>query len=208
MAPGRQDQQGDGLGQASAAAEEERRLKKEFYDLDFSVRRSIRYHDKLCGFYGVWRDWIKIVSVVAGSGVFLLLLASATHFAAIFSAVVALWAILDYVIKPDKKAEKHCELRDKFSDLAIKLTRSDRADVALRELIAERLEIEKQEPPTKRLVDLQARNEECRAQDYPPEDLVPLSSWQRIFGYVATFGMPRLEAWKDARQRQISSKAT
>lgn len=195
----------DGLGQAPATGQA--KITQDFYDLDFSVRRSIRYHDKLCAFYGVWRDWIKIISVVAGSGVFLLLLASANHFAAVFSAIVALWAILDYVIQPDKKAEKHCELRDKFSDLAIKLTRSPHTAEALNDLVATRLEIEKMEPPTKRLIDLQARNDECRARDFPPEDLVPLSRWQRIFGYFATFGMPRLEAWKADRQRQLRAAA-
>jgi hypothetical protein len=99
--------QSDGLGQAKAAQEG---LKWDFYDLDFSVQRSRRYHEKMCAFYGVWRDWIKIVSVVAGSGVFLLLLAKATHFAEVFAAFVALWAILDYVIKPAEKADKHCDL--------------------------------------------------------------------------------------------------
>ena len=106
-----QEQRIDGLGQAEAAQEG---LKWQFYDLDFSVHKSLRYHEKLCAFYGVWRDWIKIVSVVAGSGVFLLLLAQAQRFAEVFAGFVALWAILDYIIQPDKKAEKHCELRDLF----------------------------------------------------------------------------------------------
>lgn len=159
----------------------------------------------ICAFYGVWRDWIKIVSVVAGSGVFLLLLASATHFAEVFAGFVALWAILDYIIQPDKKAEKHCDLGERFSDLAIKLARSAKTQEEYNELLATRLEIEKLEPPCKRLIDLQARNEECRARDYPPEDIVPLSGWQRALGYFATFGMKRLEDWKAARQREVRS---
>jgi len=198
-----QEPRNDGLGQAATAEEEG--LKWAFYDLDFSVRKSLRYHEKLCAFYGVWRDWIKIVSVVAGSGVFLLLLASATHFAEVFAGFVALWAILDYIIQPDKKAEKHCDLGERFSDLAIKLARSAKTQEEYNELLATRLEIEKLEPPCKRLIDLQARNEECRARDYPPEDIVPLSGWQRALGYFATFGMKRLEDWKAARQREVRS---
>jgi hypothetical protein len=191
----------DGLGQAEAAQEEG--LKWDFYDLDFSVQRSRRYHEKMCAFYGVWRDWIKIVSVIAGSGVFLLLLAKATPLAEVFAAFVALWAILDYVIKPAEKADEHCDLGGEFTSLAIKIARADRTREALYELSALRMEIEKSEPPCKRLVDLQARNDECRARDFPPEDIAPLSRPQRWFGYFVTFGMHRIEEWKAARQRQV-----
>jgi hypothetical protein len=178
-------------------------LSWDFYDLDFSVQKSRRYHEKLCAFYGVWRDWIKIVSVIAGSGIFVLLLvASASHFAEVVAAFVALWAILDYVIEPAKKAEKHCELGERFTDLAILIARSERTAEALGDLKARRFEIEKLEPPCKRLVDLQARNDECRARGFSPDDLVPLSWLQRSFGYIFTFGLKRLEDWKADQQRR------
>ena len=48
--------------------------------------------------------------------------------------------------------------------------------------------------PIHRLIDLQARNEEMRARGYSDGDLVPLDWWQKTFGYIATFGMQRLEA--------------
>jgi hypothetical protein len=193
--------QSDRLGQAEAATQ--KGLTWDFYDLDFSVQRSRRYHEKLCAFYGTWRDWIKTVSVIAGSGIFVLLIvAKASYFAEIVAAFVALWAILDYVIEPAKKADKHCDLGQKFTDLAILIARSPRSEECLGDLQARRLEIEKMEPPCKRLVDLQARNDECRARGLPPDEQVPLSWAQRYFGYFVTFGMQRLEKWKSDRQRQ------
>ncbi len=198
--------QNNGLGSAEASAQEA--IDWDFYDLDFSVQRSRRYHEKLCAFYGVWRDWIKIVSVVAGSGVFVLLLASASRVAEIIAGFVAVWAILDYVIEPAKKAEKHCDLGEKFTDLAIEIARAARTREMLGLLSARRMEIEKLEPPCKRLVDLEARNDECRARGFPPDDLVPLSWAQRSFGYFFTFGMQRLENWKAARQRQQAVAAS
>lgn len=197
------ESENNGLGPAAAATEEG--LTGEFYDLDFSVHRSRRYHEKLCAFYGVWRDWLKIISVVAGSGVFILLLAQASKVAELIAAFVAAWAILDYVIEPAKTADKHCDLGQKFTDLAIEIARAPRTREALGSLLAKRLEIERSEPPCKRLVDLQARNEECRARGFPPEDIVPLSRAQRYLGYFFTFGMSRLENWKAARQRQLST---
>ncbi|WP_416192958.1 hypothetical protein [Nitrobacter sp. TKz-YC01] len=124
------------------------------------------------------------------------------------AAFVALWAILDYVIEPAKKAEKHCELGEKFTDLAIAIARSERSVEALGDLKARRLGIEKLEPPCKRLVDLQARNDECRARGFPPEDLVPLSWAQRYFGYIVTFGLRRLEDWKSDRQREAGAASS
>jgi hypothetical protein len=187
----------DGLGQAEAAEET---LKGDFYDLDFSAQKSRRYHEKLSTFYGVWRDAVKIVTVISGSGLWFLLFAGAQHFAEWLAAFIAVWAALDYLISPDKKAEKHSDLREEFTDLAKKIALAPRTDEAYRNLLAERLDLEKLEPGCKRLIDLQARNEECRARGFPPEDLVPLSRAQRLFGYVFTFGMPRLavcgKTWK------------
>lgn len=195
----------DGLGSAPPDAAEAEDLGWRFYDLDFSVRKSRRYHEKLCAFYGVWRDWVKIVTVLAGCGAFFLIFADAKHAAEVFTAFVAAWAAVDYMVAPDKKAEKHRDLREEFIDLAKRIQTSARTEKAYHALEAERLELEKAEPPCKRLVDLQARNDECRARDFPPEDLVPLTHMQRTLGYVVTFGMKRLEDWKAERQRQIRS---
>lgn len=195
-----QEQRIDGLGQTEAAQE---RLKWDIYDLDFSVRKTRRYHEKLCSFYGVWRDWVKIVTIVSGSGLFFLLFAGAKHGAEFLAAFVAVWAAVDYMVGPDKKAEKHRELCEQFIELARKIEIMPRTEEAYRSLAADRLELEKSEPPCKRLIDLQARNDECRARNFPPEDIAPLTKPQRFFGYIVTYGMPRLEEWKAARQRQI-----
>jgi hypothetical protein len=179
------------------------RLESEIYDLDFSVRKSRRYHEKLCAFYGAWRDWAKIVAVVASSGAAVLVFAEAKYAAELFVSIASLWAVIDYLATPDKMAQKHCELRDRFIELATKIELMPHTQAAYRKLAAERLMIEKEEPPCKRLVDLQARNEECRSRDYPPEELVPLSGMQRKFGYFFPFGTGRLERWKAERQRQL-----
>jgi hypothetical protein len=197
-----QDQRDNGLGSAPATEEG---LSWRIYDLDFAVHKCRRYHEKLCAFYSVWRDCVKIVTVAAGSGAAFLLFADAKPAAEAFASFVALWAALDYMVAPDKKAEKHSELRDRFIELAIKVRKMPLTEDAYNKLAGERLQIEKDEPPCKRLVDLQARNEECRARNFPAEDLVPLSKSQRLLGYFVTFGMERLENWQAERQRQVSA---
>ena len=59
---------------------------------------------------------------------------------------------------------------------------------AYNQFSAERLKIEEREPPSKRLVNIQARNDECRARGFPPNMMVPLSGPQRSLGYFFTFG--------------------
>jgi hypothetical protein len=193
-----QDQRDVGLGQAEAAKEA---LTWNIYDLDFAVRKSRRYHEKLHAFYGLWRDWVKIVTVITGSGLFFVLFANAKFPAEFLAAFVAVWAALDYVMAPDRRAELHRKLCEQFIDLAAEIERMPVTEEAYRNLAAKRLEIEKAEPPCKRLVDLAARNDECRSRDFPPEDLVPLSRLQTALGYFATFGIRRLEEWKADRQR-------
>lgn len=202
----RQEQHRNGLGSSEASStssSSEEGLKWAFYDLDFSVHKSRRYHDKLRAFYGVWRDAVKIVTIISGSGLWFLLFAGAPHLAEWLAAFVAVWAVIDYMVAPDRKADQHRRLWEQFTELAAKIERSPRTQDAYSQLAAERLELEKDEPPCKRLVDLQARNDECRARDFPPEDLAPLSGAQRIFGYFATFGMERIEEWKAKRQRAV-----
>jgi hypothetical protein len=190
------------LGQAAAAEE----IALEFHHLNFAVQKSRRYHEKLSAFYGKWRDRMRVVTAIAGSGAFVVVVAKYQHAAEWITAFVALWAVLDIIIMPDKKHDLHNELCKRFTGLAAKLHQIPRTPESLRELTAERLILEQAEPPCKRLVDLEARNDECRAQGMSPDELVPLSGPQRFFGYYgASFGMRRLENWKAARQREVAA---
>jgi len=152
---------------------------------------------------------MRIVTAIAGSGAFFVVVAQYQHAAEIVTAFVGLWAILDIIVMPDKKHDIHNDLCKRFTSLAAKIQHLPRTEESLRELVGERLVLEQSEPPCKRLVDLEARNDECRARGFPPDELVPLSGWQRFFGYYgAQIGMARLEQWKAERQRSTDASAT
>lgn len=193
------------MGQAETETEAEglSGLDGEIYDLSFSVNKSRRYHELLCSFYGGWRDWARIVTAVVGSGVFFLISAKAQGPAEIAAALAALWAVIDIIVSPDKKSERHAKLCERFTRLAEKVARSPHTQEAYAENLSARLRIERDEPPVKRLVDLQARNDEARSRSLDPDQEVPLNRRQRVFGYFFTFGMGRLEQW--SRQQRLSS---
>lgn len=205
----RQGEPGDGLGSTKTTVDhsaEAQEIIGEFHDLDFAVHRSRRYHDKLAAFYGAWRDWARIVTALAGSGAFVLVVAD-TVVGKWLAGFVALWAVLDIIAMPDKKAQAHSDLSKRFTSLAARIAETAETKEALRALKAARLLIEEGEPPCRRLVDLEARNDECRARGYSPDEIVPLSWKQRRFGRFFDFDMGRLEDWKAERQRAARSAA-
>jgi hypothetical protein len=115
--------------------------------------------------------------------------------AQIFVGLTAALSAIATSLGPSKKANKHAELSRGFTDLAAEIVKREPTSSNLKLVKAQRLKIEKDEPPVKRLVDLQAQNEEARSRGVPESKMVPLKAWQRCFGYVITIGMPRLERW-------------
>lgn len=174
----------------------EEALEWRFYDLSFSVHKTCRYHDKMRSFYRACTTFTKVVTIVSGSGIFLLLLGDFERTAQFASASIALIAVLDLVFSPDRLAQEHQARYRDFTTLARDLEAAEQTDESYRKIRSGQLEIEHRSPPIKRLVDLMARNDECRARNFPPHCLVPLSRAQRWLGYIVTFGMARLERWK------------
>lgn len=138
---------------------------------------------------------MRVVTVISGSGAFFVVFAD-LRIGVYLTGFIAVWAVLDFVLTPDKKADLHRDLGRRFTALAQKIATAPRTSAALAELTAERMAIEADEPPCKRLVDLEARNDECRARGYTHE-IVPLSRAQRSLGRYFDFGLGRLERWRD-----------
>jgi hypothetical protein len=127
------------LGQAPPAEEA---LNWDFYDLDFSVHKSRRYHEKLSAFYAAWRDRMRITTAIAGSAAFFIVVAHEQTAAEVITAFIGLWAILDIIVMPDKKHDLHNSLCKRFTGLAAKIEQMPPTEETLRELKAERLVLE------------------------------------------------------------------
>jgi hypothetical protein len=187
------------LGQTATA--EKIRIDGDLEFLSFGIQKSRRYHERLCAFYQGWRDAMKIVAVISGSGAFFLIFSGQEHVAGIISAFVAMWAILDIIAGPDKKSDIHGELAKRFTMLGARLAAAKPDIETYNAILAERYSIEADEPPCKRIIDIISRNDECRARDYSADQIAPISTAQRYLGYFFTFGMGRLERWKEQQQR-------
>ena len=170
-----------------------------YYDVCFSVERCRRYHAKMQAYYDWCYNLTRAATALTGTASFFTLLAGGTEIAKYLTGVVAAAASLDSVFRFNRKARSHEALARRFTELSSKIAGWEPVPQNLKKARTERLRIEKDEPPVRRLIDLQAQNEECRARDMPAEKMVPLSRFQRTFGYVGTFGMRRLESWQAAQ---------
>ena len=146
-------------------------------------------------FYDWCYNLTRAATALTGTASFFVLLAKGTEIAKYLTAVVAASAALDSVFRFNRKARMHEALARRFTDLSSKIASWEPVPANLKKARTERLRIEKDEPPVRRLIDLQAQNEEARSRDLLSDNLVPLSLLQRKLGYVFTFGMKRLEIW-------------
>jgi hypothetical protein len=143
----------------------------------------------------------RAATALTGTTSFFVLLAKGTEIATYLTGVVAAAASLDSIFRLKRKARNHEALTRRFTDLSSKIAGWEPIPANLKKARSERLRIEKDEPPVRRLIDLQSQNEEARSRHLPESDMVPLSWLQRKLGYVFTFGMYRLEGWQTRQVR-------
>jgi hypothetical protein len=188
------------LGQAAATAKEITLCNlwtdEPYYDVSFAIHKSRRYHGKMREFYRGCHSIVVASTALTGTSAFVAILSSAPPIVAqLLTGIIAVTTTFDLVFGFSRRADTHDSLCKRFTELSARLIEWDETEKNYRKACAERLRIEKDEPAEKRLVDLQSRNEEARARGVGPEALVPLSALQRRFGYVVTFGLPRVEKW-------------
>lgn len=170
----------------------------EYFELACGVGRSRRYHARMQAFYQSWHDGVAAANAVLGAGAFLALLGSIHPSVPItLTGVIAFINAFETVLKPSTKAEKHGSLQQRFTQLASEIVSAEPTPRNLQKLSAKRLLIDADEPPIRRLADLAAQNEEWGARGIARS--IPLTWAQRSFlGCGFTFGMGRLEKWRDA----------
>jgi hypothetical protein len=155
-------------------------------------------------FYQASHDYTTAATAISGASGFIAVLSSASTIAAWLTAIVAVASTLDLVFGFDKKAATYDGLCRRFTDLAANIEELPATPDSLKKIREKRLEIEKDEPTERRIVDLLAQNEESRSRNVSPNKLLKISRAQRVFGYVITFGMKNIE---DQYNNRDASKA-
>lgn len=145
----------------------------------WGVQRSVRYHARRQAFFDRWRRITSATGVIFGSAAATDLLRDGGHWLAVAAAfVVAVFSAADLVVGTAEMARKHDDLRRRFIKLEAKMLSNEEPDseTALA-WCAERLDIESDEPPTYRALDLLCENEQAIATG--TDRNVPITWWQR-----------------------------
>ena len=158
---------------------------RELDDLVFGLKRSIRYHNHRRLFLDRLDKFIKIFSLVTGSGAFATAVSSHQALTVMFAALVAVLSAINLVVAPAQAAKLHEELASRFAELEGKIKRAGQLNSEqLNGFIADRLAIERDEPPPLRVLDTICHNELCRAMGHKSCDFYRVDPVQRFFANI------------------------
>lgn len=148
----------------------------------FEVEKSMRYHARRRAHFEWWHRGSMLIVIVAGS-------ATVASWAPDFWGLVAvITASFDLVYAPAVKVCEHERLHREFTKLAIAIRTERKPDEAmLRGWVAERLEIEADEPPMFWAVEADCWNEVARAWGRNKEPPNRLTWFQRLFKHFIRF---------------------
>lgn len=147
---------------------ETERLKREADGIEFDVRKSIRYHSKRRAFFNAWHYISLVITALSGTAAFASLVSESDKTLALWlTGIIAVITVLDLSIGFSRHSDAYNNLERKFADLLIKITLNDPSEANNKEWKTERLLIEKDEPPTLKVLEQVCYNEEALAQGTP-----------------------------------------
>jgi hypothetical protein len=159
-------------------------LRQNWNDLLFSVRRSIRYHSRRCMFFDRLHTITSALGVIFGSATILAVLTEeGRQYAVWAAAIVTVFSALDLVIGTDRSARLHQDLARQFIGLEKRMVNlgDNRTVQDLKDCTGERLDIESDEPPVLRVLDVLCHNELCRSMGHNREHMAKVAWYQRLF---------------------------
>lgn len=163
-------------------------IQGEFSELLFAVRRSTRYHRARMRFFDLWATMIQLISVVSATAAFSAVYAELPKDIALAAAsILALAQAIELVIAPSKSARLHSDLARRFISLE-KLCIKEELGLDDQKLLAlenERLEIELEEPPLKKWLNVRVHNEMDLAENGKDATPYPIRRYQRLFIQLA-----------------------
>ncbi len=150
------------------------------YKLLFSVRRSVRYHDRRRRFYEVWNTVTVAAATIGGSAavVGFLYEAAPDWLPAAISAFIAVVGAIDLSVGTARRADHHGSLARQFIAVEREFAHGRSLDDDEHErLVGERLRIEATEPTVLRLLDVLCHYELLRS--LGDADKHPSVPWHR-----------------------------
>ena len=152
---------------------------KEYRDLLFGIRRSIRYHAKRQAFYEGWERWTTFLTLLLGSGTVALAVQKSSIGAAVVGFAVSVISGAKLVWAFGIKAGKHSQFVRDFTRLEKEL-RGDTSKETVLKVTHERLTIEADEPPQRQALSVLCHNELAQAMGSSREEMYKVNPFRRL----------------------------
>src|SRR5713226_3505669 len=149
-------------------------LDDRWYGVLFSIRRSIRYHMRRVRFFDHLNLWATALSLLFGSATILALMGGKdSRWAVLAAALVTIFSVLNLLMGSTRRAREHNDLARRFITLEKGMVLIEQpTEDDLKKYSALRLDIEADEPPILRILDILCHNEQALAEGHPAEVFV------------------------------------
>lgn len=162
-------------------------LADRWYATLFSVRRSIRYHQRRRGFYDKLDKLSNMLSLIFGSAaIYGILQENAKNVALVASATVTVVSSVNLVVSSAQRGRDHTEFMRKYVELEKRMLGVESEELLL-EVKAARLSIEAEEPPVLHVLNAICHNETMRAMGFAKEDLQKIGPVQALVSQFFDF---------------------
>lgn len=153
----------------------------------FSVRRSIRYHQRRRAFYDRLDQFSNMLSLIFGSAaIYGVLEDNAKNVALVASAMVTVVSSINLVVGSAQRGRAHADFMRRYVDLEKRMLGSE-SEERLLEVAEARLSIEAEEPPVMHVLNIICHNETMRAMGFKKEDLPKIGWFQSFVSQVFDF---------------------
>lgn len=145
-------------------------------DLLFSIRRSVRYHIRRRRFFDNMNRFMTAAIFVLSAGAVVSILSKINEMTVLVAAAaVTVLSIINLVSEIPRSAWTHADLARSFAEIEKQIIlKGDLTEEDLKLLTAQRLELEKDEPPIMRMEDIKSHNELVKALGLGEPEIVRL----------------------------------
>jgi hypothetical protein len=181
--PGPRGNDGTASPATVSATTEGVEVNRKFYEVDFRVHVSMRYHQARRAWWTGLNRISSIAAALAGSAAVITVFgAHGASYWAFVAAVSGGFAALNAALGFTDRAREHATLYDKFSGIAAKMASEGAPDDAIaRRYESEVLQLEASEPPSIHTLNVICHNQECQARGHGPDDQYRIFLINRIF---------------------------
>ena len=174
------------------------------YDLEFSIRKSVRYHAKRRRHFEILHHWSVVLTSIAGTSAVTALLGDLNTFALVLTSASAIISITDSIVDFSGKQKIYNDLQRKFSELLAKIIEAKKTAENLASWEAERIMIEIDEPTQLSLLNCICHNEQKESEG--EKIIYKFSKWRSMVSQFSSFDSHVSEIYSKTKETPKSAQ--